>query len=110
MVEGIASYSFIVVHLHAAGPGQILVVPDAVFGGAGADAAEGQAEPRGVGEGAAVDGDTEDEFVGGDAGGEVIAHGAGGGEGGAGRVVGAGVEVCLVAGTVGEGAGIVVGH
>ena len=48
--------------------GQVLVRPDTLLGGAGADAVVGGTETVGVLEAAAVDGDAEDDLVGGRAG------------------------------------------
>lgn len=46
-----------------------------------------------MGEGVAVEGDAEEDLLGGDGGGEVGCQCAGGGEGGGGGVGGVGVEV-----------------
>ena len=89
---------------------QDLVVPDAVLPAAAADAGLGLAEAVGAVEGAAVEGHSHGDLVGWDAGFDVVAHGLVGGEWGAVRVGGGGIQVRLVAGEGAEGAGVVVCH
>ena len=87
---------------------QRFVVPYALFPGPLAHALERRAEACSVGEGAAVEGHAEDDFVGGDALARVDVDYGVGVEGGAGWAGGGVEEVGLVAGVLVPAAGVVV--
>ena len=90
--------------------GQRLVVPHAVLPAAGADAGKRLAHARGGFEAAAVERLAHDDLAGRDAGGDVVLDRSVGRVWRAAGVVGAGVEVGVVAGDGVPRAGVVVGH
>lgn len=87
-----------------------LVVPDAVLPATLADAAVRLTETLSVGESTAVDGHTENDLVGGDSSVDVGADGDIGVEGSGVLVLGVGVEVGVVTGSIAPRTGVVVGH
>lgn len=89
-----------IIEIRHRGPGlrKPLVVPHPVFPGTAADPAEARAWPVGVGECAAVQRHAKDNFVRGDAVGDVVVYCLLGVEGRAGRIAVGSVYVCVVTG------------